>query len=274
VAPHLSAHLSVSVVTYAPDLKVLRETLQSLSRSMDVARAAGSLAKADVAVIDNGPGSEWTAHLQEIAAHFQARLITGQGNVGYGRGHNIALLASAAEFHLVLNPDVIVDEHAIDEALRFMQAHSQVVILAPALRAAGGSLQHLCKRYPSILDLALRGFAPAWLKRQFAGRLARYEMRDLAIDKPALGVPVLSGSFMFCRRGPIAAIGGFADDFFVYFEDFDLSLRAARTGALAFVPRVTIMHFGGNAARKGWRHILLFARGAVVFFNRNGWRWW
>lgn len=270
----MSAHLSVSVVTYAPDLKVLRETLQSLSRSLDVARAAGTLVTADVAVIDNGPGSEWTAHLQEIAAHFQARLISGQGNVGYGRGHNIALLASTAEFHLVLNPDVIVDEQAIDEALRFMQAHSQVVILAPALREAGGSLQHLCKRYPSILDLALRGFAPAWLKRQFAGRLARYEMRDLAIDKPALGVPVLSGSFMFCRRGPIAAIGGFADDFFVYFEDFDLSLRAARAGELAFVPKVKMVHYGGNTARKGWRHILLFVRGATVFFNRNGWRWW
>lgn len=270
----MSAHLSVSVVTYAPDPAVLSDTLQSLSRALDAARTAGSLSSADVVLIDNGPGVEWTARLQSIASGFKARLISGHGNVGYGRGHNIALLASAAEFHLVLNPDVIVDEHAIDEALRFMQAHPQVVMLAPALREAGGSLQHLCKRYPSILDLALRGFAPAWLKRLFSGRLARYEMRDLAIDKPELGVPVLSGSFMFCRRGPIAAIGGFADDFFVYFEDFDLSLRAARTGTLAFVPQVTIMHFGGNAARKGWRHILLFVRGATVFFNRNGWRWW
>lgn len=274
MAPDLSARLSVSVVTYAPDLAVLRETLQSLFRALDAARTAGSLAAADVAVIDNGPGSGWAGHLESMASEFNARLISGHGNVGYGRGHNIALLASDAEFHLVLNPDVIVDEHAIDEALRFMQAHQPVVILAPAVREAGGGLQHLCKRYPSILDLALRGFAPAWLKRWFGGRLARYEMRDLAIDKPALGVPLLSGSFMFCRRQPVAAIGGFADDFFVYFEDFDLSLRAARVGTLAFVPQVKITHFGGNTARKGWRHILLFARGAAVFFKRNGWRWW
>ena len=99
-------------------------------------------------------------------------------------------------------------------------------------------------------------------------------MRDLPLDQPTLGVPILSGSFMFCRREPIAAIGGFADDFFVYFEDFDLSLRASRVGTLAFVPQVKAVHFGGNAARKGLRHILLFARGAIVFFNRNGWRWW
>lgn len=270
----LSARLSVSVVTYAPDLAVLRDTLQSLSKSLDTARAAGSLAETDVAVIDNGPAAEWTERLEEVAELFNARLVSGHGNVGYGRGHNIAMLASTAEFHLALNPDVIVDERAIDEALRFMAASPQVVMLAPQVRGAGGDLQFLCKRYPSILDLALRGFAPAWLKRLFDARLARYEMRDLPLDKPTLGVPILSGSFMFCRREPIVAIGGFADDFFVYFEDFDLSLRASRAGTLAFVPQVQAVHFGGNAARKGWRHILLFVRGAVVFFNRNGWRWW
>lgn len=270
----LSARLSVSVVTYAPDLAVLRDTLQSLSQSLEAARAAGSLAEADVSVIDNGPAAEWTERLAELASRCHARLISGHGNVGYGRGHNLALLASKAEFHLVLNPDVIVDERAIDEALRFMTAHPQVVMLAPQVRDAGGGLQYLCKRYPTILDLALRGFAPAWLKRRFEGRLAHYEMRDMPLDQPTLGVPILSGSFMFCRRAPIAAIGGFADDFFVYFEDFDLSLRASQAGTLAFVPQAQAVHFGGNAARKGLRHILLFARGAAVFFNRNGWRWW
>jgi hypothetical protein len=78
---------------------------------------------------------------------------------------------------------------------------------------------------------------------------------------------------MFCRREPVAAIGGFSDAFFVYFEDFDLSLRAATVGVLAFVPQVKAVHFGGNAARKGLRHVVLFARGAMAFFNRHGWRW-
>ncbi|MDP1536717.1 MAG: glycosyltransferase family 2 protein [Burkholderiales bacterium] len=270
----MTASLSVSVVTYAPDLAMLRDTLRALSAALQAARSAGSLAEAVIELVDNGPGSEWTIPLGEIAHCCGARVISGHGNVGYGRGHNLSLLASTAEFHLVLNPDLIVDERAIDEALRFMAVHPQVVMLAPKVRGEDGGLQFLCKRYPSILDLVLRGFAPTWLKRRFEARLAYYEMRDLPLDQPTFGVPILSGSFMFCRREPIAAICGFADDFFVYFEDFDLSLRASRVGALAFVPQVKVVHFGGNAARKGWRHILLFARGAVVFFGRNGWRWW
>ena len=125
---------------------MLRETLRSLDSAIGAARANGSLAEADVTVIDNGPGADWASRLEEIAKDVNGRLVSGHGNVGYGRGHNIALLASSAEFHLVLNPDVIVDEHAIDEALRFLTQHPEVVILAPLVRGQDGRVQHLCKR--------------------------------------------------------------------------------------------------------------------------------
>jgi len=71
----------------------------------------------------------------------------------------------------------------------------------------------------------------------------------------------------------VAAIGGFADAFFLYFEDFDLSLRAAAAGRLAYVPSVRIVHHGGHAARKGLRHVFLFVGSAMTFFGRHGWRW-
>lgn len=265
--------LTVSVVTYAPDTGLLHQTLESLSVAIAAAQSAGSLGAAAVVLVDNGPGSAWARPLGELARGFGAAVISGHGNVGYGRGHNLSMLSSDAEFHLVLNPDVILERSAIDAALRFMASHPHVVMLAPAVSGEDGRRQYLCKRHPAVLDLALRGFAPAWLKRCFEARLAHYEMRDLPDDRPTLGVPLLSGSFMFCRRAPIAEIGGFSDAFFVYFEDFDLSLRAARIGELAFVPQVRAVHFGGHAARKGMRHVLLFARGAWTFFNRHGWKW-
>jgi hypothetical protein len=162
---------------------------------------------------------------------------------------------------------------AVVQALRFMSANAEVSILAPlALRPDGGRL-FLCKRYPSVLDLLVRGFAPARVRSMFSQRLARYEMRDLPADRPCKQIPIVSGSFMFCRRLPVTSVGGFSDVFFLYFEDFDLSLRAARSGELAWVPAVQIVHHGGDAARKGWRHVLLFARSAMTFFNRHGWKW-
>jgi hypothetical protein len=84
-----------------------------------------------------------------------------------------------------------------------MTANPAVVILAPDARDPSGTPLHLCKRYPTVLALLLRGFAPAAVRDRFNSSLARYEMRDLPRDRPVTGVPLLSGSFMFCRRAPL-----------------------------------------------------------------------
>jgi GT2 family glycosyltransferase len=200
-------------------------------------------------------------------------VISGHGNVGYGRGNNLALRRSQAQYHLVLNPDVAIETDAIQEALAYMSHHPGVVMLAPAASDAAGRPLYLCKRYPSVLDLLLRGFVPPRFTSLFRRRLDRYEMRDLPASTPSNGIPIISGSFMFCRRESIVRLGGFSESFFLYFEDFDLSLRAAASGELAWVPSVRIRHFGGQTARKGWKHVALFARSAVTFFNRHGWKW-
>jgi GT2 family glycosyltransferase len=269
----VSTSLSVSIVTFAPDYDAVGETLRSLAAALRHAHQQGVLAAWEVTVVDNGPGTAHADRLRMLEPSLTYQLRTGQGNVGYGRGHNLALLASTADFHLVLNPDVVLSSDAIAQALTFMRVSSDVTMLAPFAASPAGERLYLCKRYPSVLDLLLRGFAPAFMRRWFQARLARYEMRELPPDRPTKGIPILSGSFMFCRRADVVAVGGFSDAFFLYFEDFDLSLRTARRGELAWVPEVRIVHCGGNAARKGLRHVLLFVRSAVAFFNRHGWKW-
>ena len=59
----------------------------------------------------------------------------------------------------------------------------------------------------------------------------------------------------------------------MYFEDFDLSLRIAPAHKVMYVPAVRIIHFGGDAAKKGRRHVGMFIRSAVTFFSHHGWKW-
>jgi len=58
----------------------------------------------------------------------------------------------------------------------------------------------------------------------------------------------------------------------MYFEDYDLSLRIGREAGVAYVPEARIVHHGGDAARKGWRHVGWFVRSAWRFFSRHGWK--
>lgn len=268
----MTVTLSISVVSYRSKLDLLRQTLHSVVAAIAVAQGSGYLAAAQVDIIEND--FEPAEELDALAKMANANLICGHGNIGYGLGHNLSLLDSAADFHLVLNPDVIVEPDALAKALDYMAAHPHVIMLAPLMRSADGRAGHLCRRYPTVLALAMRGLAPDWLRKRFAKELAKYEIQELSIDKPTEGIPIISGSFMFCRRAPIAAIGGFSNAFFVYFEDFDLSLRASKVGSIAFAPQVRATHFGGHAARKGIYHLYIFIKGAWTFFKRNGWQWW
>jgi GT2 family glycosyltransferase len=77
---------------------------------------------------------------------------------------------------------------------------------------------------------------------------------------------------MLARTALFVKLGGFDPRFFMYFEDYDLSLRMGREAAVAYVPQARIVHHGGEAARKGWRHVAWFVTSAGRFFARHGWK--
>ena len=179
----------------------------------------------------------------------------------------------SSRFHLLLNPDVEFDETALQLALDYLRSAPELAVLAPIAFNAQGNREYLAKDYPSVMVLAVRAFTPEWVKRLSHKALARYEMR--AVESPTLCRPIFlaSGCCMWVRRDLLDAAGGFDDAYFLYFEDFDLSLRLSEFGALIEHSGVRITHAGGNASRKGWRHIWWFSRSAVRFFQKWGWRW-
>jgi hypothetical protein len=267
--------LIVSVVSYDGDIAHLESMLRSLKGAADaLSQGSGELR---VLIIDNGPYSKVrSAELGDVLTGWQEafEILAGHGNIGYGRGHNLAIARTAAEYHLVLNPDVELAPDSLANALAFIDAHPACGLLAPATFEEDGSLQFLCKRHPTVLDLLLRGFAPGWLRRRFQARLDRYEMRDVINERDVVwDPPIVSGCFMLFRTEVLRKLGGFDPRFFLYFEDFDLSLRMAKVARIAYVPSVRIVHHGGGAARKGLRHVRMFVTSAVKFFNVHGWRW-
>jgi GT2 family glycosyltransferase len=275
--PRAPASLSVGVVVYHSDLPLLAQTLGSLAAAVDIARAEGLLDTVAVTVVDNGSPDAPALDQAVRAALPPERGIPsgirrGQGNVGYGRGHNVALEGSAADYHLILNPDAILEPDTLAEALRFLSANPDVGLLTPEVRGAEGERQYLCRRYPSVLVLFLRGFAPGWLKRRFQPLLDRYELRDRMDTDVLPDVPLASGCFMFARREELAAVGGFSPEYFLYFEDYDLSMRMRRRSRIAYVNRVRIVHHGGEAAKKGRTHVRLFLASALRFFRTHGWK--
>jgi GT2 family glycosyltransferase len=262
-------NLSISMVLYRQDRSTLRKTFSTLAESLALAGVSGARVK----LVDNSP--EPPNGLERLASEYQPQIrphITwGHGNIGFGRGHNMAF-DDLGYYHLVINPDIELAPDGISAALEFMDSHPDCGLLTPAACDSSGQRQFLAKRHASLFNLMLRGFAPPYLRKRFRNRLEHYEMRDLIGDEVIWDPPLVSGCFMLFRSEVLQRLGGFDPRYFLYFEDFDLSLRAAGTTRIAFVPSVRIIHHGGRAADKGFKHIYLFSRSAITFFNTHGWR--
>ncbi|OYD76169.1 UNVERIFIED_ORG: hypothetical protein BDU10_1241 [Burkholderia sp. CF145] len=267
--------LSVSVVVYRPDVQQLAQTLTSLAGAYDALRESHPASTLDLCLVDNGGLPDMTAALDALRAQgATCSVIAGQGNVGYGRGHNLAIERVASRYHLVLNPDIDLDRQALVRAVEFFESHSQVGLLSPRIGDDEGHIQYLCRRYPTLLDLFIRGFLPARVRRFFARRLARYEMQDLINERDIVwDPPIVSGCFMLFRTNVLKNLAGFDPRYFLYFEDYDLSLRTHEVARIAYLPAMRVLHHGGGAARKGSAHIRMFAASAFKFFNRFGWKW-
>lgn len=279
--------LTVSVVVYQLDLPVLRQCLQTLLVSVQTAAARDLLGRLELYVVDNGDNAPaLRALLDELQLYGPevtsiAHLLHAHGNIGFGNAHNLVIHQTAEQFeepddndfYLILNPDVFLQPDTLSEGITWLGRHSQTVAVVPSVRDGDGQPVPACKRYPSVLDLLLRGFAPAFIKNLFRKRLDHYEMRDLPDDKPGVDVPIISGCFMLFRHTALQQLQGFDPRYFLYFEDFDLALRAHRLGTLTCLPGMQITHLGGHAARKGLHHIRLFVQSGFLFFNTHGWRW-
>ena len=274
--------LQVSIVTFRPDWQLLERCLRKLALAIGAARESGVLRTVHVALVDNSADRAIAAKVVDLGrtrfadSGVQVSYVHGHANIGYGAAHNLALHGSGADYHLVLNPDVELAADALLNAVRWMNAHPDVGAIAPQVRRRDGSRDYLVKRKPAVLDLALRGFLPRVGRLLFRSRLDRYEMRDVIDADPErdiVDVAAMSGACMLLRRKAVDQTGGFDPRFFLYFEDYDWTVRLNKVTRTAYVPSFEVVHHGGGASRKGMRHVGHFMKGGWRYYRKHGWKW-
>ena len=286
--------LSASIVTYYSAQGELTRLLDSLCIAATRARATvNPRLTLAVHLIDNA--EQPTLDVRELgvtttqlhAAGLSLTLHQGYGNVGYGTAHNRVLPQLDSDFHFVLNSDVELAIDSLEQALTYLKSAIEPVLVSPAATDFLGNKQHLCKAFPSLFVFWLRAFAPPFMLRRFAKTMAAYERRDLDASAARYGVSsrdtqvdpaaasevaIVSGCCMLCQTAALKTVGGFDSRFFLYFEDFDLSLRLSKIGSVMYLPTMKIRHAGGNASKKGAEHRSHFVRSAARFFSKHGWR--
>lgn len=207
-------------------------------------------------VVDNA-SADGTAEM--IAERFAGvRLLTNAENLGYSRGVNQGMRASAGKALLILNPDIVVREGSIDRLLEFMDRTPDAGIVGAKLVYPDGSLQHSCRSFYTVRALVLR--------RTFLGALfprARALREHLLLDydhETARKVDWVLGACMLVRREALEKVGAMDERFFLYFEDIDWCYRMKNQGwAVYYEPASVMVHtYERSSAKSVFRKPFIF----------------
>lgn len=179
---------------------------------------------------------------------------------GFGANHNAAFREARTPFFLVLNPDARLEGNPFPTLLSCLEDES-VALCAPAVVNPAGGLEDSARKFPSIIDLGLKALG------RYDGRL-QYEPGD-----PPRAVPWVAGMFMLLRSADYAALSGFDERFFLYYEDVDLCARIWRSGRrVVLCPEVQIAHDARRASRCNFRHLRWHVASATRYFRKHGFR--
>ena len=255
--------LTISIVIYKSDKNQLLETLDSLVLACNKSK----IYNYRIYLINND--RFFPEYLNKINLK-NLDILDGHGNIGYGAGHNL-ISNNIGKYHLVLNPDVILDEKSILNSIKRMEEHPNIGLITPNTKNEYNKRQFIVKAYPSILIFFLRAINNKFLNKLFSKKLMNYECHNLNY-KTLNKVIFCGGCFMFFRSNVFKQIKGFDEKYFLYFEDMDISYRSNLISENIYDPEVKITHFGGNASRKGLSHWKYFILSLLIFFKKYGWK--
>lgn len=247
--------MTASIVTYKVDLGELGSALESLGEVPE-----------RVYVVDNASEQR----VRDFCRQWPKVEYIANANTGYGSAHNIAIrraLAAGADFHLVMNSDLMFAPLGLRAMLSYMKAHPDIGLLHPRIVGPDGSDQFTVRMLPAPIDLIARRFLP---KGMLQARRRRYLLQHIDHDRP-IDAHYVQGSFMLLRATALEQAGLFDERFFMYPEDIDLSRRIAEHSRVTYFPEVRVVHNHRAASYASMKMLWVHIVNMVRYFNKWGW---
>ena len=211
-----------------------------------------------------------------IAAEFpQVRLLAETENHGFARANNLAAPLARGEYLLLLNPDTLVLEAAVDHLLGFARARPEARIWGGRALFGDGRLNPgSCWRRMTFWGLFCQASGlRSLLRRSALFNPESYGGWDRRTER---AVDIVSGCFFLISKADWQVLNGFHPDFFMYGEEADLCLRAQRSlGARPRItPTATIVHYAGasETVRADKMVRLLRAKRALIRRHFPAWQ--
>ncbi len=255
------ARLAIVIVTF--------ESRQEIDDCLESLTTHPPALEHEIVVVDNASTDGTVGHVRQRWP--QIRLLETGANLGFGRGSNAGIRATAGDLVLLLNPDARVPAGAIDRLAAQLMAQPDVAIVGPRIvdpagRAElsfGAMISPLAELRQKVLVIGSDRGLPL-----VGALVARMTRRSKDVDW-------VSGGCLLGRRADIEAVGLFDERYFLYTEDVDLCAAVrARGKRVQFAADVDIVHLRGRSGRSDRRaRNAAYRRSHLAFYAKHhpGW---
>lgn len=192
----------------------------------------------EIIIVDNDPENGGGQQIRD--QYPNVKWIDMPYNAGFGRANNAGMAAASGKYFLILNADTLVTDNVIDRCVAYLNSENDIVAGGAKQLYADGSPMPF---YHSTSEF-LKSFFIVPTSTIFTKILDKLFPETRYNDNRQ--VDWLIGAFMIVRSEAAKITQGFDEDFFMYAEDVDWSVRLSKLGKLCYLPDCTFIHLENN----------------------------
>ncbi|WP_447641533.1 MULTISPECIES: glycosyltransferase family 2 protein [Chitinophagaceae] len=251
----MTQSLSIIIINYN-SAALIKGCLQSFVYSSRIAF--------DIIIVNNGKSNE--DELSILKSFPQVKWINMGYNAGFARANNEGIRQSTGDAVLLLNPDTLILDNAIDHVLNRFAKSSYVACGVQLLNEDGT---------PQISgNYAMKGGLNYLLPLPYIGNFLKWLGEIIKIKKPnipdatdTVEVDWINGAFLMVKRNVLSEAGLLDEDFFLYAEEAEWCSRLKKIGKLCIYGDCKVTHLQGESSNEAFNSE---GKGYYNLYDRKG----
>lgn len=217
----------------------------------------------EVIVVDNNPTEQFAIDVKDYLDTIIYLPL--KENVGFGRANNEGIRIAKGRNIFFLNPDTLLVNNAIQLLSDYLDKNKQVGV-------CGGNLydeaMHPIHSFVRTLP------NPLWHVNDLLGgipfKLAYKKNIQHNFSDMPLAVGYVTGADMMVKRTVLDAVGTFDKDFFMYYEETELSYRIKKAGyCIVAIPDAKIIHLEGQSCETSEKRERMKSLSKKIYYQKT-----
>jgi GT2 family glycosyltransferase len=218
--------------------------------------------KYSIYIVDNASTDESVQWINKNAPFVS--VINNQQNYGFAKGYNIGLQTIKAQYYVLLNSDIRVEEDFVSPLIQYAEGNHKIAVVQPKI---------LDDKNPSLFEYAgaAGGFIDSLGFPFCRGRIFQHLEKDFGQYDDPMQCFWASGAAMLIKSSVFKKVHGFDERFFAHMEEIDMCWRIQNEGyEIHIYPKAKVFHLGGGTLQYGsQRKIFLNYRNNLWMILKN-----